>query len=175
MWLAAALTVSVTIVLAVVFAITHTTGSDAPSAVTPGNAPPQSNVLVSDGCGWPNHEGRYEPDTIQLACADGTVVANGLTWSRWGTTSATGHGTLNEVDCVPDCADGHDRAYPVTATLSTLVRAGNGKDYFTRLVLTLRGEHPDGSSTQTYLVCGYGPPAPYIPDCPPAAPGARTR
>ena len=38
---------------------------------------------------------------IQLTCGDGTIVANGLTWSHWGSTTAAGHGTVNEVSCVP--------------------------------------------------------------------------
>ena len=108
----------------------------------------------------------------QLTCGDGTVVANSVTWSQWGATTATGHGTVNEVSCVPDCADGKDVAYQVTVTLSRPVKAGNGKEYFVRITLTFTGDHPGGSSTQIFKACADTPPAPYIPACPPGDQGA---
>jgi len=162
---------AVVIALAVTFAVTHTNGSPGPNNVTPGNAQPQSGVLISDNCGSPNDEGLYEPATIQLTCGDGTVVANGLTWSQWGATTATGHGTVNEVSCVPDCANGKDIAYPVTVTASRPVKAGNGKRYFVRITLTFTANHPGGSSVQIFKACSYTPPAPYIPPCPPGDQG----
>ena len=35
----------------------------------------------------------------------------------WNQTEAVGHGTRNELGCVPDCAQGTSTPYPVTITL----------------------------------------------------------
>jgi hypothetical protein len=158
--------------LAITFAVTHANGSSGPNDVTPGNVQPQSHVLISDNCGFQNNEGLYEPTTILLACGDGEDAANGLIWSQWGATTATGHGTLNEVRCVPNCAYGKDVAYPVTVMLSRPVKARNGKEYFVRITLTFTGDHPSGSSTQKFKACYDTPPAPWVPACPPSDQGA---
>ena len=172
LWVGGGAIVAVAIALVVTFAVTHTNGSSGPNDVTPGNVQPQSNVLISDDCAGQNDEGLYEPATIQLTCGDGTIVANGLTWSQWGATTATGHGTVNEVSCVPDCANGKDVAYHVTVTLSRSVKAGNGKEYFVRITLTFTDDHPGGSSTQMFKDCDDTPSVPYIPACPPGDQGA---
>jgi hypothetical protein len=171
-WTGGGVVIVVAIALAVTFAITHTNGTSGPNDVTPGNAQPQSNVLVSDNCANQNDEGLYEPAMIYLACGDGEDIANSLTWSQWGATTATGHGTVNEVSCVPDCANGKDIAYPVNITLSKPVKAGNGKEYFVRITLTFTGDHPAGPSTQMFKACDDTPLAPYIPACPPSDQGA---
>ena len=171
LWAGGVIVVAV-MALAITFAVTHTNENSRPNDVTPGNVQPQSNVLVGDNCGDQNDEGLYEPATIVLACGDGTLVANGLTWSQWGTTTATGHGTVNEVSCVPNCAEGKDVAYEVTVTLSRPVRAENGKEYFVRITLLFTGDHPGGSSTQMFKACADTPPVPYIPACPPGDRGA---
>lgn len=172
LWGSGGIIAAVAIALAVTFAVTHTNGKSGPNDVTPGNVPPQSDVLISDDCATQNDEGLYEPAMIQLTCGDGTIVANSLTWSYWGTTSATGHGTVNEVSCVPDCADGKDVAYQVTVALSRPVKAGNGKDYFVRITLTFTDDYPSGSSTQIFKDCDDTPSVPYIPACPPSDQGA---
>jgi hypothetical protein len=171
-WAGGGIVVVAAVALAITFAVTHNNGTSGPDDVTPGNAQPQSNVLISDDCADQNDEGLYEPSTIYLACGDGEDIANGLTWSQWGTATATGQGTVNEVSCVPDCADGKDIAYPVDITLSRPVKAGNGKEYFVRIMLTFTGDNPDGSSTQMFKACDDTPLAPYIPACPPSDQGA---
>lgn len=172
LWVGGGVIAAVVIALAITFAVTHTNGSSEPNDVTPGNAQPQSKVLISDNCADQNDEGLYEPSTIQLTCGDGSVFANGLTWGQWGTTTATGHGTVNEVNCTPDCASGKDVAYQITVTLSRPVKAGDGKKYFVRVTLTFTGDNPSGSSTQMFKACADTPPAPYIPACPPSDQGA---
>lgn len=171
-WAGGSVIAAVAIALAVTFAITHTNDSSGPDDVTPGNVQPQSNVLISDNCAGQNDEGLYEPARILLTCGDGTIVVNGLTWRQWGATTATGHGTVNEVSCVPDCAEGKDVAYQVAVTLSRPVKAGNGKEYFVRIALTFTGDRPGGSPTQIFKACADTPPAPYIPACPPGDQGA---
>jgi len=172
LWVGCGVVVAVAVALAVTFAATHTNGRSGPNGVTPGNVQPQSSVLISDNCAGQNDEGLYEPTTIQLTCGDGKIVANSLTWSQWGATTATGHGTVNEVSCVPSCASGKDVAYQVAVTLSRPVKAGNGKEYFVRVALTFTGNNPGGSPTQMFKACADTPPAPYIPACPPGDRGA---
>lgn len=172
LWAGGGIIVAVATALAVTFAVTRTNGSSGPNAVTPGNVQPQSDVLISDNCAGQNDEGLYEPAAIQLTCGDGTIVANGLTWSQWSATTATGHGSVNEVSCVPDCADGQDVAYQVNVTLSQPVKAGNGEEYFVRITLAFTGDHPGGSPNQMFKACADTPPAPYIPPCPPNDQGA---
>ena len=150
--------------LAVVFAVMYTNGISGRNDVAPGNAQPKSNVLINDSCA--NDEGLFEPQIIQLACGDGTAVANGLTWSEWNASTAVGRGTVNEVTCVPDCADGRDVAYPVNVSLSEPVKAQDGKTYFTRITVTYTGPAPNGAHTETYKECSDTPPAPYVPACP---------
>ena len=82
-------------------------------------------MLIVDDC---TDEGRFEPTTIQLTCGDGTAVAGNLTWSEWNCGIAVGQGTVNEVSCVPDCADGKDLVYNAKFTLSEPVQAESGKD-----------------------------------------------
>ena len=45
-------------------------------------------------------------------------IATGLTWSLWNQTEAVGHGTRDELGCVPSCAQGTVTPYPVTLTLT---------------------------------------------------------
>jgi len=87
LWAGGGVIAAVVIALAITFAVTHTNGSSEPNDVTPGNAQPQSKALISDNCADQNDEGLYEPAKIQLTCGDGSVLANGLTWSQWGTAS----------------------------------------------------------------------------------------
>jgi len=172
-WLGSGVVVVVAIVLSIIFAVTHTNGNSGPGTVSPGNMQPQSDVLVSDDCGFNNDEGVFEPATIQLTCGDGTVVAGNLTWSMWGSTTAVGQGSVNEVTCTPDCADGKDVAYKAELTLSEPVKAGTGKEYFTRIVVSFIGSGPNGSSSQLFKDCFDTPPAPYIPPCPADRQGAN--
>jgi hypothetical protein len=171
-WLGGGLVVVLAIAASVLFAVRHTNGTSGPGDVLPGNVRPLSHVLISDACGSTNDEGVFEPKTIQLRCGDGTVVANGLTWSQWGTATALARGTVNEVSCVPDCASGKDVAYPARLALSEPVRAGNGRQYFTRIVVSFTGRGPGGSSRQLFEDCFYTPPAPFVPKCPAAGRGS---
>jgi hypothetical protein len=169
-WLAAGALGFVAVALAVIFAVRHTNGTSGPSDVVSGNAQPQSDVLIVDDC---TDEGRFEPTTIQLTCGDGTAVAGNLTWSEWNSTIAVGQGTVNEVSCVPDCADGKDVVYSAKFTLSEPVRAESGKEYFTRVAISYIGKGPNGASTALYKDCFDTPPAPFIPACPADERGAN--
>ncbi|HJP79651.1 MAG TPA: hypothetical protein VJ914_35595 [Pseudonocardiaceae bacterium] len=68
----------------------------------------------------------------------------GLSWSSWGGMTARGSGVLDDVDCTPDCASGHDDKFPATIVLSD-VREVNGQLEYTRFTVTFQGQdkHPD--------------------------------
>jgi hypothetical protein len=63
----------------------------------------------------------YEPAELFMS-GDGTLDAKNLTWSGWGTATATGHGIAEANNCQPDCAEGTFSAHPVTIVLSGPVR-----------------------------------------------------
>jgi hypothetical protein len=162
-WLSFGVAVLAAVVVIVVLAITHTNGSSEPSFTRPGDVTPQSNVAIIDNCA---NAGRVEPATIQLTCGSGTTVADGLSWNQWSSGIATGHGVINEVSCVPNCAKGKDIAYKVALALSQPVRAHSGARYFTRITVTYLGNSPTGNQTVVYTDCYVSPPAPYLPQCP---------
>lgn len=172
-WIGGGSIAVVAIALAITFAVVHQNGNSQPSDVAHGNVRPQSNVLVSDQCATTNDEGLYEPATIQLTCGDGTIVANDVSWSQWGSRTAVGQGSVNEVSCVPNCAQGKDVAYKVNLTLSEPVKAEDGKDYFTRIAVSFIGTGPSGSSSQLFKDCSDSPAAPYTPRCPADEQGAN--
>jgi hypothetical protein len=60
---------------------------------------------------------KYEPAGI-LMSGDGSLYAKAVTWSGWGTATATGHGIAEANNCRPDCAKGTFSAHPVTIVLS---------------------------------------------------------
>lgn len=161
-WLSCGVAVLAVIMAAAVFAITHKNGSSQPSSTRPGDVAPQSHVAIIDNCA---NAGRVEPGTIQLTCGSGTTVAQGLSWSQWSSEMAAGHGVINEVSCIPNCAKGKDIAYRVALTLSKPVRAQSGAHYFTRITVTYLGKSPSGTRTVAYSDCYVSPPAPYLPKC----------
>jgi hypothetical protein len=57
------------------------------------------------------------PSAIQFS-ADGGDVVTGISWSSWGSRTATGHGTVGWDNCVPNCAEGLTEDVPATVTLS---------------------------------------------------------
>jgi hypothetical protein len=64
---------------------------------------------------------KHEPAAL-LMSADGSLYAKDVTWSGWGTATATGHGVAEANNCQPDCAEGKFSAHPVTIVLSKPVR-----------------------------------------------------
>jgi hypothetical protein len=64
---------------------------------------------------------KYEPAAL-LMSGDGSLYAKDVTWSGWGTATATGHGVAEANNCQPDCAEGKVTAHPVTIVLSRPVQ-----------------------------------------------------
>ncbi|WP_405496646.1 hypothetical protein [Streptomyces sp. NBC_00096] len=76
-------------------------------------APPDPVVLVD--C---FSQAQMRPSEYILACGDGNNRLVSLRWDTWGARTATATGTDMVNDCVPYCAAGEFRAYPVKVTLS---------------------------------------------------------
>jgi hypothetical protein len=62
-----------------------------------------------------------KPSTYTLSCADANAGWTGMTWSAWNASSASGHGTLRQNDCTPNCVSGKFINYHATVTLSKVV------------------------------------------------------
>ncbi|MFJ9822751.1 hypothetical protein ACIRSU_00020 [Streptomyces sp. NPDC101160] len=101
---------------------------------------PAADVVVVDCFTKP----QVRPADFLLACGDGNNRLTGLHWTSWGPRSATGTGTDLVNDCVPYCAAGTFRSYPVTVTLSRPEPWPReaGVLHFTRLRLAYTGAAP---------------------------------
>jgi hypothetical protein len=52
-----------------------------------------------------------------------------ITWSGWGSDTATGEGTIKTIDCVPSCAAGTPIREPATITLGDVEDCGGERRY----------------------------------------------
>jgi hypothetical protein len=68
----------------------------------------------------------YKPTHITLACADANLRVEKISWSSWGTTSATGTATVTRNTCEPYCAAGKFISYSSPITLDKPVADGDG-------------------------------------------------
>jgi hypothetical protein len=154
----------------VAFALSNKSSTQPPASLLHGNVQPQSSVAVIDNC---DNVGKVEPSSIVLNCGSGGGTASRLAWSQWTTTKAVGRGTVNLLNCVPNCASGQDVAYQISLTLSEPVRAASGARYFTRITLSfLRTPSAGIARSAVYKDCFDTPPAPDLPKCPADEQGA---
>lgn len=98
-----------------------------------------------DGVAWINDCGPLvsAPRSIVITCADANYELARLTWHGWGGTAATAAGTARANTCTPNCAAGHFKSYPVSATADRLRTCGKAK-YYARLTLVYAGARPAG-------------------------------
>jgi hypothetical protein len=85
---------------------------------------------------------QVRPGRITLACADFNDYLTGLTWKSWGPRLASATAVQNLNDCVPYCAAGHFRRYPVNVVLWHPAAAGPGSQRYTSVTLLYPGAHP---------------------------------
>ncbi|MBO0801560.1 MAG: hypothetical protein J2P25_00580 [Nocardiopsaceae bacterium] len=85
------------------------------------------------------------PSGIVIACADHGLGVEKMTWTSWGTSSATGQGIFYENQCQPSCAKGKTATYPVQVTLSKVKTSSQGA-YFSELTVTWKGAKPSNST-----------------------------
>ena len=95
-------------------------------------------VVVLDCQGHP----QVRPARYTLACADGNDYLSGLAWTSWGPRRASGTGTEHVNDCVPYCAAGRIRSYPVRVVLWDGKAAGPGRQRYTKITEVYPGAHP---------------------------------
>ncbi|MGH3159130.1 MAG: hypothetical protein ACRDNF_21515 [Streptosporangiaceae bacterium] len=89
------------------------------------------------------------PASISLACADGGIGVEKVSWSTWTSSQATGQGAFWENLCQPSCAEGKIATYPVAITLSTVRTSAEGP-WFSRLTVTWKGNRPPNSTPDSF-------------------------
>lgn len=67
--------------------------------------------VVMNGCSS-SGPAYTRPYNFALSCDSSDLLVR-LTWKRWTTKGASGHGYEGLNDCLPDCAQGKYRIYPV--------------------------------------------------------------
>ena len=101
---------------------------------------------IIDRCDEPS----YRPRNIIIACGDGNFGLTNARWRRWNRAVATARATAYANDCVPYCAVGRFRRYPVRLRAYRLRRMA-GTYAYTRLRVSYPGTRPPGSRrTTTY-------------------------
>lgn len=92
------------------------------------------------------------PHQFTLACADGGVYLNGLSWTAWGSSSALASGSYVLNDCVPYCAAGHFHSFPALVALwGAEPRPGHaGQTYFTHMTIIFTGNHSYHAAGKLY-------------------------
>lgn len=105
-----------------------------------------ADVYVLDcGVGY-----EMEPEVITLACADGGIQVDQITWLTWDQSSATGEGTLIENTCEPDCAAGRYISQPATIRLTDVGKNSEGKLVFQSAVVRTEGKQSAGGQAEIY-------------------------
>jgi hypothetical protein len=99
---------------------------------------PQAGQTVLVNCAGKQ---QVEPSSIVLACADQNSLVSDITWKSWTDDLASGSGTLEQNDCIPDCATGHFHSYPVLLALWGNQPYGSGQRY-TEITEILPGARP---------------------------------
>ncbi|MCL2584598.1 MAG: hypothetical protein FWE35_19305 [Streptosporangiales bacterium] len=123
--------------------------SSRPSA--PATSPALTRVVADCDVASPGLSAR--PSGIVIACADGNLGVENMTWSNWGTLAASGQGTLYENLCQPNCAEGKYGKYPVAVTLSGVKSSSEGR-YFSELSVTWEGTRPPNQTPNSFVLEG---------------------
>lgn len=117
-------------------------------------APASAGHLYSEQTVAVNCQGRAQvrPSTFTLACADANDSLAHLSWASWSPGMASATGVQEENDCVPDCAAGHVRGYPVDVVFwgTGTVHGQPGSQRYTEVTLLYPGARPahqDASSS----------------------------
>jgi hypothetical protein len=100
---------------------------------------------VVDDCSGPAPTGTrtaVRPASIMIACADGGLRLEDLTWTSWTAKSADAHGVLLANDCTPDCAQGTFHRFAGTFELSNPEPSSRGV-VFSEVTATYTQTVPD--------------------------------
>jgi hypothetical protein len=134
------------------YAPTPPPAATAPATTTPPTTAPPVTVTVctfpATGCSSSTLvQMKTEPSQI-VNSGDGTTYVKVLTWSAWGSSTATGSGTLELNNCTPSCAAGTYTGYPATVTLSGLVSYSSSAQAYASMVISAPGS-PNPTETYT--------------------------
>ena len=131
-----------------------TTAAPASSGGSTTPPPPTGTTVCTTpavGCtGYAAASLRTEPSII-TSSADGAVYIKDLTWTGWGTATAKGTGTMEADNCKPNCAEGHDTAYPATVTVTRPRPYGDGLQAYSVIAVNSPAT-PPGLTFSTGLV-----------------------
>lgn len=83
---------------------------------------------------------------------------NGIHWTGWGSSTATGTGTLEDNNCSPNCATGYYNKFQATVVLSD-IQTVNGRPEYTKYTVTFQGQAqwPDLARSLTNQHTGSNP------------------
>lgn len=79
--------------------------------------PPARYLVCQSLVGCEGQAPKHEPSSVYMS-GDGSLYAVRVTWTGWGTATATGSGTAEANNCKPYCAAGTFSAHPVMITLT---------------------------------------------------------
>jgi len=109
-------------------------------------APASARHLYSEQTVAVNCQARAQvrPSTFTLACADANDNLAHLSWASWSPGMASATGVQEENDCVPDCAAGRFRGYPVDVVFwgTGTVPGQPGRQRYTEVTLLYPGARP---------------------------------
>lgn len=129
----------------------HRGAGSSPATSPPPSTPPAATdfTVCTDPVGICKGQMKTEPRQI-LTSGDGSGFVKAITWTGWGTATATGKGTMEVDNCQPNCAQGTFTGYPATVTLTGLTRYGGKQGYATMTVAAPTS--PAGTSTYRHLL-----------------------
>ena len=121
--------------------------ANAPEATPTASATASSDALINEcGMGFAT-----KPESIILACADGNLAVQHISWLMWEGEKALGRGTFIYNDCEPDCADGKTHLVPVQFSLLGVAKDLSGKSVFTQMEVVSESDPlPGGATSDTY-------------------------
>lgn len=94
-----------------------------------------------------------------MACGDGGIGFQDLTWTTWTAHNATGSGHLFQNDCTPNCAHGTFYHYEASLTVTTVVASISGP-VFSVVNASYPNGGPNGKASATFTLPTPPPPTP---------------
>ena len=127
--------------------------SPSPPSTSPATSLTQFQVCTSPviPCNSYGGSSRMKTEPTQIVTtADGSGYVKNLTWSGWGSATATGTGTLEIDNCNPNCAQGTFTGYPATVTLSGLTGFGQGEQAYSVMVVSAPSAPGPASAPESF-------------------------
>jgi hypothetical protein len=125
-------------------AATTVTAASSARAATTATAEARSDATERQVAITCENKAVARPGTFTLACGDGNDALVRMTWTNWTPRLANGHGTETLNDCIPNCAEGKFRNYPVDVVFggSAAVKGHPAEHRYTYYTLIYPGPRP---------------------------------